>query len=346
MTDLKAPAYPGKSPDLISLGDGLNFSAPLAQVSGTVVPNPLFFLRSNNPPPPLAPHEWRLQIDGRVQRPLTLDLAGLRALPNQTQEVWLECAGNSRRRFDPPGEGNQWDDQAVSNAVFTGVPLRAVLEQVGVEDDAIEAVATGYDAESFQRGLPLEVALSPDVLLAFEMNGEPIPWPNGGPARLIVPRWAGIASVKWPARIELVSTPFQGHFNAERYIMVDADGRTLRTVREMPVKSVIAWPGEGETLRAGPHTVFGYAWSGLGQIDRVDVSTDNRQTWSPAELIRGTGPHAWTRWEYAWNPTARGSTSIAARAVDSSGNVQPGEVPWNKFGYQMNAILTRRVTVQ
>ena len=346
MTDLKAPPYPDKSHDLISLGDGLNFSAPLAQVSGTVVPNPLFFLRSNNPPPRLASHEWRLRIDGRVKRPLTLDLAGLRALPSQTQEVWLECAGNSRRRFDPPGEGNQWDDQAVSNAVFTGVPLRAVLEQVGVEDDAIEVVATGYDAESFQRGLPLDVALSPEVLLAFEMNGEPIPWPNGGPARLIVPRWAGIASVKWPARIELVSTPFQGHFNAERYIMVDADGRTLRTVREMPVKSVIAWPGEGETLRAGPHTVFGYAWSGLGQIDRVDVSTDNRQTWSPAELIRGTGPHAWTRWEYAWNPTARGSTSIAARAVDSSGNVQPGEVPWNKFGYQMNAILTRRVTVQ
>ena len=346
MTDLKAPPYPGKSHDLISLGDGLNFSAPLAQVSGTVVPNPLFFLRSNNPPPRLASHEWRLRIDGRVKRPLTLDLAGLRALPSQTQEVWLECAGNSRRRFDPPGEGNQWDDQAVSNAVFTGVPLRAVLEQVGVDDDAIEVVATGYDAESFQRGLPLEVALSPEVLVAFEMNGEPIPWPNGGPARLIVPRWAGIASVKWPARIELVNTPFQGHFNAERYIMVDADGRTLRTVREMPVKSVIAWPAEGETLRAGPHTVFGFAWSGLGQIDRVDVSTDNRQTWSPAELIRGTGPLAWTRWEYAWNPTARGSTSIAARAVDSSGNVQPGEVPWNKFGYQMNAILTRRVTVQ
>jgi len=117
-------------------------------------------------------------------------------------------------------------------------------------------------------------------------------------------------------------------------------------VREMPVKSVIAWPAEGETLRPGSHRVFGFAWSGLGQIDRVDVSTDNQQTWSPAELIRGTGPHAWTRWEYAWNPTARGSTSIAARAVDSSGNVQPGEVPWNKFGYQMNAILTRRVTVQ
>src|SRR5437870_1711860 len=219
MTDLKAPPYPGKSHDLISLGDGLNFSAPLAQVSGTVVPNPLFFLRSNNPPPRLASHEWRLRIDGRVKRPLTLDLAGLRALPSQTQEVWLECAGNSRRRFDPPGEGNQWDDQAVSNALFTGVSLRTILERAGVESDAVEVVATGGDADSFQRALPLETAMQPAVLLAYEMNGEPIPPPNGGPVRLIIPGWAGIASVKWPVRMELVATPFRGYWNAERYIM-------------------------------------------------------------------------------------------------------------------------------
>src|SRR5439155_2941820 len=171
MTDLKAPPYPGKSHDLISLGDGLNFSAPLAQVSGTVVPNPLFFLRSNNPPPRLASHEWRLRIDGRVKRPLTLDLAGLRALPSQTQEVWLECAGNSRRRFDPPGEGNQWDEQAVSNAVFTGVSLSAVLDRVGLEDDALEVLATGGDSTAFQRSLPLDMARRPEVVLAWQMNG-------------------------------------------------------------------------------------------------------------------------------------------------------------------------------
>ena len=266
-------------------------------------------------------------------------------MPSQTQEVWLECAGNSRRRFDPPGEGNQWDEQAVSNAVFTGVPLRTLLEQAGVEDDAIEVVTTGYDADSFQRGLPLEVALSPEVLLAFEMNGEPIPWPHGGPARLVVPRWAGIASVKWPARIEVVNTPFRGHFNAERYIMVDANGRTLRTVREMPVKSIIAWPAEGETVRSGPHTLFGFAWSGFGQVERVEVSTDAQRTWQAARLTRGNGPLAWTRWECEWNPQSAGPVTLSVRATDSAGNTQPAEVAWNKFGYQMNAILTRRVTV-
>ena len=302
-------------------------------------------MRSNNPPPRLDPRDWRVRIDGRVKRPLTIDLSGLHALPSQTQEVWIECAGNSRRRFDPPGEGNQWDEQAVSNAVFTGVPLRALLDQVGLEDDAVEVVVTGYDADSFQRGLPLDVAQSPDVILAFEMNGEPIPWPNGGPARLVVPRWAGIASVKWPARIEVVNTPFQGHFNAERYVMVDADGQTLRTVREMPVKSVIAWPAEGETVRTGSHTVFGFAWSGFGQIERVDVSTDAQQTWQSARLTRGNGPLAWTRWEYTWKAPSPGLATLSVRATDSAGNVQPTEVAWNKFGYQMNAILTRQVAV-
>jgi DMSO/TMAO reductase YedYZ molybdopterin-dependent catalytic subunit len=313
-------------------------------VRGTVVSNPLFFLRSNYPPPNLEPRDWRARIDGRVKRPITLDLSALRGLPSQTQEVWLECAGNSRRRFDPPGEGNQWDEQAVSNAIFRGVPLRTVLEQAVIEDDAVEIVATGYDADTFQRGLPLDVALSPDVLLAFEMNGEPIPWPNGGPVRLVVPRWAGIASVKWPARLEVVNTPFRGHFNADRYIMVDANGQTLRTVREMPVKSIIVWPAEGETVQSGSHTVFGFAWSGFGQIEGVDVSVDSHRTWSPARLIHGSGPLAWTRWEYAWT-ASRGAARLAARATDSAGNVQPNQVAWNKFGYQMNAILTRQVTV-
>jgi DMSO/TMAO reductase YedYZ molybdopterin-dependent catalytic subunit len=338
--------YPGKSADLIPLGDGLNFSTPLDQISGTIVPNPLFFLRSNNPPPDLEPYAWQLRIDGRVRTPISVNLDSLRSLPSQTHEVWLECAGNSRRRFDPPGEGNQWDDQAVSNAVFTGVPLRTLFDQAGVEADAVEVVATGADADSFQRGLPLDVALRPDVLLAWEMNGEPIPPPNGGPVRMIVPGWAGIASVKWPIHIEVVNTPFQGYWNVERYVMVDATGRTLRSVREMPVKAVIAWPRAGEIVRLGAHTVSGFAWSGFGQIARVDVSVDAQRTWTPAQLMPGDGPLSWTRWDYAWTPSGAASVTLAVRATDAAGNVQPARSVWNKFGYAMNAIVTREVRVQ
>jgi DMSO/TMAO reductase YedYZ molybdopterin-dependent catalytic subunit len=349
VTDTQVAPYPGKSPALISLGDGLNYSTPLALVKRTVVENPLFFLRSNNPPPSLAASQWRVVIDGRVKRPFTLDLTQLRALPSVTSEVWLECAGNSRKRWDPPGEGNQWDDQAISDARFTGVSLAAILEHAGVEDDAIEVVATGYDVDGqgtpFQRGLPLRVARDSGVMLAYEMNGQPIPAPNGGPARLVVPRWAGIASVKWPARIEVVNVPFAGYYNVERYIIVDAEGRTTDTVREMPVKSVVAWPTEGERIPAGTRTIFGFAWSGHAPIDRVEISTDGQRTWSAAKLTRGEGPLAWTRWEFEWTPSGAGRANFAVRATDAAGNVQPQQAPWNKFGYQMNAILTRTVSV-
>jgi len=229
------------------------------------------------------------------------------------------------------------------------VSLATVLYQAGVESDAIEVVASGYDADAkgtpFQRGLPLEIARKPGVLLAYAMNGQPIPAPNGGPVRLVVPTWAGIASVKWPSRIEVVSTPFAGYFNAQRYIMVDAEGRTFDTVREMPVKSVVAWPGEGERIPRGPHTVFGFAWSGHAPIQRVEVSTDEQRTWLAARLTHGEGSLAWTRWDYDWTPDASGVARFAVRATDTAGNVQPDQALWNKFGYQMNAILTRTVTV-
>jgi DMSO/TMAO reductase YedYZ molybdopterin-dependent catalytic subunit len=343
--------YPGKSPSLISLGDGLNFSTPLALVNRTVVDNPLFFLRSNNPPPGTAvdARSWRMRLDGRVRQPVEVDLAALEQLPSVTHEVWIECAGNSRSRWNPPGEGNQWDDQAISDARFTGVRLATLLEQAGIEDDAVEVVATGHDMDAngtpFQRGLPLDVARDAGVILAYEMNGQPIPPPNGGPVRLLVPRWAGIASVKWPARLEVVSTPFGGYYNAQRYIIVDAEGRTTGTVREMPVKSIVATPSEGERIASGPRTVFGFAWSGHAPIERVEVSTDAQRTWSPARLTPGDGPLAWTRWEFDWTPAGRGEATFAVRATDRAGNTQPGWPTWNKFGYLMNGILTRTVIV-
>jgi DMSO/TMAO reductase YedYZ molybdopterin-dependent catalytic subunit len=164
--------------------------------------------------------------------------------------------------------------------------------------------------------------------------------------RLVVPRWAGIASVKWPIRVEVVNTPFRGYWNVDRYVMVDARGQVLRSVREMPVKAVIAWPTEDRSVPPGSHTAFGFAWSGYGAIERVEVSFDGQRTWSPARLIRGDGPLAWTRWEIAWNPSSAGESTIAVRASDATGNVQPSQAEWNKFGYQMNAVVSRTVVVR
>jgi len=290
-----------------------------------------------------------VQIDGRVKRPLSIDLARLKAMTSVTEEVWLECAGNSRSRWNPPGEGNQWDDQAVSNARFTGVPLVMFLEEAGVESDAVEVVFSGYDLDAqgtpFQRSLPIATARDESVLLAYAMNDAEIPSANGGPVRLVVPRWAGIASVKWPERIDVVNQPFQGYFNAQRYIIVDEAGQTFGIVREMPVKAVMAWPNEGDAIAPGRHLVFGFAWSGYAPIQTVEVSADAGVTWSAARLTPGDGPLAWTRWEYDWQVPAAGTAGLWVRATDAAGNVQPERARWNKFGYKMNAILKRTVTV-
>src|SRR5262249_27985796 len=141
---------------------------------------------------------------------------------------------------------------------------------------------------------------------------------NGGPVRMVVPRWAGIASVKWPIRLELVERPFAGYYNAERYIFVDAAGQTLRTIRELPVKSIIVSPAEGASVRRSGQKVFGFAWSGNGAIPGVDVSTDAGQSWAAARLTPGDGPLAWTRWELEWTPTASGQATILARATDAA----------------------------
>jgi len=334
-----------KSDELISLGDGLNFGTPLERVGGTIVPSSLFFVRSNNPPPELSARQWMLRVDGRVRQPLTLGVDDLQILPQRRREVWLECAGNSRSRFDPPTEGNQWGEVAVSNAEFTGVALRDVLSAAGVLSDAVELVTTGAD-NGFQRGLPIDVAWHPDVMLVWAMNGEPIPGVNGGPVRLLVPGWAGVASVKWPVRMEVVDRPFTGYYNTERYIIVDADGRTLRTVRELPVKSVFAHPADDAVLELQEHTLFGFAWSGHGTIARVEVSTDDQHTWQPAALHHGDGSLAWTRWEFDWQPRSTAWHGLAVRATDSAGNTQPRDAAWNHFGYEMNAIALRNVLVR
>jgi hypothetical protein len=257
----------------------------------------------------------------------------------------MECSGNSRTRFDPPAEGTPWLDDAVGNAEWQGVPLRHLLDLAGLRSSAQEIVSQGADDPVMQRGLPLGAALDPDTLVIWRMNGAELLPAHGGPVRLFVPGWGGIASTKWLVGLEVIDHRFDGFWNAENYVLISPSGDETGRVEEMPVKSVIVRPSTGEELDTGPTTISGFAWSGFGGIERVEVSVDGGQTYRPAAITHEAGPRSWVRWEYVWEASA-GLAKLQSRATDATGRTQPEVAPWNAKGYQMNAISEVLVNVQ
>jgi DMSO/TMAO reductase YedYZ molybdopterin-dependent catalytic subunit len=336
-------AIGGKQP-LIPHG-GFNFGTPPDLVDGFDVANDAFFIRSHGPSAKLDDlSQYTLHVVGHVDKPLTLTLDDLKGMPQRTYQSFLECSGNGRGFFTPAAKGGQWQNDAIGNAEWTGVPLPAVLDQAGVKDGAVDVVSQGGDFAEMQRGLPIDVAMGEDTLLVLRMNGEDLPAPHGGPVRLFVPGWGGIASTKWLIGLTVLDQPFQGDFNTKNYIIIDTQGAVLRPVREMPVSSAIWTPAFGAQLKAGQVPITGYAWSGLGGIARVEVSTDNGNTWNDATITQSEGEHSWARFEYAWD-AAPGPTGLLTRASDNRGMTQPGQVPWNQLGYQYNAMQRVWVTV-
>jgi DMSO/TMAO reductase YedYZ molybdopterin-dependent catalytic subunit len=282
------------------------------------------FLRCHFPVPELdADHAVR--IDGAVARPSLLTVEQLRALPAVTQTILTECAGNGRATLLPRVDGEQWHSLALSVAQWTGVPLRVVLE---LKETAVEVVFTGADGGEYQRSLPRDVAMDPGTLLAYEMNGLPIPVEFGGPVRLVVPGWYGVASVKWVERIEAVDRPFQGEFQTRRYVY--APGLPVTRIR---IKSMFT--EVPEPVRGGvPARIAGLAWGGEG-VARVDVEVDAERL--EARLVGPTLPHAWRRFEVDWTPPSAGRYVLVCRATDIHGQSQPDEPEWNELGYGNNA---------
>ncbi|MCC2629834.1 MAG: putative Sulfite:cytochrome c oxidoreductase, subunit [Thermomicrobiales bacterium] len=331
----------GKSPEMIQRGS-TTFETPMALVADDfLTPNDLFFIRSNGPVSIDIPvEEWRLAVTGLVDEELDLTFDDLQGMSARTITAFLECSGNSRSRFDDDPaqvEGTQWENGAIGNAEWTGVSLVEVLNMAGIQEGAVDVVSQGGDFPEMQRGLPLNVATHPDVMLVWEMNGEPLPAPNGGPVRLLVPTWSGIASTKWVVAIDVIDHPFAGPFNSESYVFIDEDERVIAPVREVAPKSIIASPASESSLNAGPQQLSGFAWSGYAAIDRVEVSTDDGATWNEAEIVEEAGPTSWVRFTYEWD-AAPGETTLASRATDQRGLTQPITDDWNAKGYLMNAI--------
>ena len=330
--------------------DPFNAETPLEPDSPAITPVADFYVRSHFPLPEPA---VRIGIGGAVHHPFDLTVDDLLSLPTLTLVATMECAGNGRAFLSPPIGGVPWGLGAVATASWTGVPLTKLLDQASVRSEAIEIVFSGRDygipsrsdrSCSYERSLSVGDPILAECLVAHTINGDPLTPDHGGPVRLIVPGWYGMASVKWLDRIAAVTEPFDGFYQVDDYVMRGKD-RSL-PCREMAVRALIINPRVESVLPLGePVVVSGYAWSGMGAIGRVEVSTDDGQTWSDATVDSGP-PNVWRSWRTEWVPDAVGRHSILARASDASGNVQPLEQVWNEGGYGNNRAVPTVVMVR
>jgi DMSO/TMAO reductase YedYZ molybdopterin-dependent catalytic subunit len=316
-----------------------------------ITANDRFFVRSHFPVPEIDPAKYRLEIAGLVRKPLSFDLASLRAEPQQSTTCTLECAGNGRGLMPLANtSGTQWECGAVGTARWSGIPLRTLLARAGVDVAArhvwFEAAdhATLPQTPRFLRSIPLEVA-NERVLLALAMNGAPLPARHGAPLRAVVPGWYGMSSAKWVTRIRLETTPSDNHFMAKGYRYVAPGGDPLLSppVETMRVKSLITSPREGDELPGSSIEIAGFAWSGMGAVRRVEVSADEGRTWQDAHLATAEGPFAWQRFGAKIAAPARNPVALWARATDAAGETQPHVAAVNSGGYGNNAVHKIRV---
>ena len=337
-------------------GYPLDLETPLKALTSYLTPNDLFFVRTHWTPTRVDSAMWSLTVDGEVSRPLKLSLADVKALPRTDVTCVLQCSGNGRNWFDPPVPGVQWRYGAVGNARWSGVRVRDVLSRAGLKSVAQHLHTFGGNAPParvppFNRSLELEKALA-DVIIAYEMNGDPLPHEHGGPARLVVPGWAGDHWMKWLSRLSISREPQVGFYmeTAYKYPIrprgpgVAVASGDMRPITEMFVKSNIT--SAPSRIRVGERTSLrGFAFSGAPDIARVEVSDNDGVTWRQARLNDQHHPYAWRLWSYEWAPTVRGIHQIAVRARDSRGREQPKIPDWNPSGYLYNGWHTVMVEV-
>ncbi|MER8043438.1 sulfite oxidase [Streptomyces sp. NPDC094032] len=362
-----APVAPGivkPTPSEYFTLRGTNAEARYETFAGTGALTPVdrFFVRNHTSTPVLSAATWSLTVwgDGLHGRtPVRFGYGQLRDLPAVTRTALVECAGNGRSLYTTQqGEtvaGTPWTLGAIGAARWRGARLSDVLRLAGIAADAVDVqprglddpyVTGGADLGRVRRPLPVAKALD-DVILAYEMNGEPLPYDHGHPVRLIVPSWIGIASIKWLGDIEVSRTPLASPWSTDYYRLFGAahppggsaplTRQTLKSAYELPFSATL------ETHRT--HRLTGRAWSALAPVRRVDVSTDGGAHWRPARLLDPPRRAGWVRWTTPWRPHATGPATLLSRVTDAAGNVQPERAVHNTQGYLFDAIVRHPVTV-
>lgn len=327
-----------------------NHGMPLELMRHDVTPLGGHYLLTHYDIPAADAESWRLEIGGLVRTPLSLSLADLRARAVTTTTVTMECAGNGRARMLPRPVSQPWLHEAVGTMTWTGTPLRPLLEEAGLAADVVDLVFTGADhgvergvEQDYARSLPVADAMQEEVLIAWGCNGVDLPPQHGFPLRLLVPGWYGMASVKWLNRVEAVSTAFDG-FQMRAYRLRSQPADEGEPLTRIAPRALVVPPGfpdfmsRARVLRPGTHLLQGRAWSGWGQVDRVEVTIDGGGTWVDAELGPSAGRWAWRRWTLPWQVDDPGTYAVSARATDATGRTQPSGQPWNRGGFANTSV--------
>jgi len=328
------------------------------------IPNDRFFIRDHTASPVLDVSNWTLKVFGTglegapdVSHPVQFTYQDLLQMPARTITCYVECAGNGRSLYGSqqgtPAAGSQWHLGGIGVADWTGVPLSSVLKRAGINKSAVDVMPSGLDPEFISGGVnsghvrrPMSVEKAmDDVILAYQMNGEALPFDHGFPLRAIVPGWIGIASIKWVGQIEVSNAPLVSPWNTQFYRLFGpsypSDG-TLITRQVVKSAFELAWDG---TVPAGQLQILrGRSWSGNGPIRKGEVSTDGGTVWRPALPIGPGKRNAWQRWEIPWRPDIAGPYALRARATDVAGNTQPSQTPFNTLGYLFDAVVLHPVT--
>ena len=328
----------------------VDFETPVELLDSFITPNDTFFVRGHMTAPAVDAQAWRLTVDGEGRTPRALSVADLRALPAVSVTATLECAGNGRAFFDPPVAGIQWRKGAVGTSRWTGARLRDVLAASGAANGATHVWMSGGDRPlgtqpPFVRQVPWAKAIDADTIVAYAMDGQPIPLLHGAPLRAIIPGWEGAYSVKWLQGLTIAAKESDSFWVAGAYRYPKSrvmPGATVPAGDQAPltglaVKSLITRPLDGAVVPPGPVRIEGFAWAGESRITRVDVSTDGGASWSAARLTGPVHKFAWRRFEFESVLRQSEVHTLLSRATDERGNTQPVVPRWNPSGYLWNA---------
>jgi DMSO/TMAO reductase YedYZ molybdopterin-dependent catalytic subunit len=331
-------------------------------LNDAVTPTSRLFIRNNLLTPDLQAAGHTLTVKGLVDKEITFTFDDLKVrFPAVTVQGMLECAGSGRTAFSPVPKGTPWNPSGGYGCPkWTGARLRDILKAAGVKPGAVHVAFFGADfgelptAKPVVRSIPMSKALEPNTLVAWAVNGEPLPKVHGFPLRTVVPGWVGSASIKWLMGIEVLDAPFKGTYMDDSYRVPAhpvAPGEKMPketvSTEAWPVKSVITSPAPGVKFKFGESiAVAGKAWAGENSITKVEISLDEGMTWKQATLAKPGDKYAWRIFTFAAKPKHQGYLTILARATDSKGNVQPIAAAWNPLGYFWNGIHRVGVTVE